>query len=79
MAEIVLYRVENTVGKGENAGNQHFLPLPQCFQKFALSLCSKKNLTVKENALTLGSKKNLTVKEKKELKEELKKYPHRPR
>ena len=22
---------ENTVGKGENAGNQHFLPFPQCF------------------------------------------------
>ena len=24
---------ENTVGKGENAGNQHFLLLPQCFPK----------------------------------------------
>ena len=23
--------LENTVGKGENAGNQHFLPFPQCF------------------------------------------------
>ena len=23
--------LENTVGKGENAGNQHFLLLPQCF------------------------------------------------
>ena len=22
---------ENTAGKGENAGNQHFLPFPQCF------------------------------------------------
>ena len=22
---------QNTVGKGENAGNQHFLLLPQCF------------------------------------------------
>ena len=22
---------ENTMGKGENAGNQHFLPFPQCF------------------------------------------------
>ena len=28
-----LKRVENTVGKGENAGNQHFLLYPQCFQK----------------------------------------------
>ena len=26
-------RVENTVGKGENAGYQHFLLFPQCFQK----------------------------------------------
>ena len=26
-------RVENTVGKGENAGNQHFLLFPKCFLK----------------------------------------------
>ena len=26
---------ENVVGKGENAGNQHFLPFPQCFLPFA--------------------------------------------
>ena len=25
---------ENIVGKGENAGNQHFLLLPQCFLLF---------------------------------------------
>ena len=25
--------VENIVGKGENAGYQHFLFFPQCFQK----------------------------------------------
>ena len=25
--------VENFVGKGENAGSQHFLLFPQCFQK----------------------------------------------
>ena len=25
--------VENIMGKGENAGNQHFLLFPQCFQK----------------------------------------------
>ena len=24
---------ENIMGKGENAGNQHFLLFPQCFQK----------------------------------------------
>ena len=26
-------RVVNIVGKGENAGNQHFLLFPQCFQR----------------------------------------------
>ena len=26
-------RVENIVGKGENAGYQHFLPFPPCVQK----------------------------------------------
>ena len=26
-------RAENNVGKGENAGYQHFLPFPQCFLK----------------------------------------------
>ena len=28
----VLGQVENIVGKGENAGYQHFLLFPQCFQ-----------------------------------------------
>ena len=32
----VLHRVENIVGKGENAGYQHFLLFPQCFQKASL-------------------------------------------
>ena len=30
-------RVENIVGKGENAGYQHFLLFPQCFQKLSIS------------------------------------------
>ena len=30
--KFVLGRVENIIGKGENAGNQHFLLFPQCFQ-----------------------------------------------
>ena len=29
-------RVENIVEKGENAGNQHFLLFPQCFQNVSL-------------------------------------------
>ena len=31
--KFVLGKVENIVGKGENAGYQHFLLFPQCFQK----------------------------------------------
>ena len=31
--KIGLGRIENIVGKGENAGYQHFLLFPQCFQK----------------------------------------------
>ena len=31
-------RIENIVGKGENAGNQHFLLIPQCFQKLSFSV-----------------------------------------
>ena len=30
---LVLRRVEDVVGKGENAGCQHFLLYQQCFQK----------------------------------------------
>ena len=26
-------RIENIVGEGENAGNQHFLLFPQCFYR----------------------------------------------
>ena len=29
----LLDRIENTVGKGENAGYQHFLLFPQCLPK----------------------------------------------
>ena len=32
----VSVRVENIVGKGENAGHQHFLLFPQCFHKALL-------------------------------------------
>ena len=31
--KFVLGKVKNIVGKGENAGYQHFLLFPQCFQK----------------------------------------------
>ena len=34
--KLELERVENIVGKGENAGYQHFLLFPQCFQKASI-------------------------------------------
>ena len=34
--QIWLWRVENIVGKEENAGYQHFLLFPHCFQKASL-------------------------------------------
>ena len=34
-------REENIVGKGENAGFQHFLLFPQCFQKASFLYTSK--------------------------------------
>ena len=34
----VFYRIENFVGTGENAGIQHFLLFPQCFQKTSFSM-----------------------------------------
>ena len=33
MTMSLYYRVENTVGKDENAGSQHFLLFLQCFPK----------------------------------------------
>ena len=33
----VFDRVENIVGKGENAGHHQFLVFPQCFQKASFS------------------------------------------
>ena len=36
-SKFVLGRVENRVGKGENAGYQHFLLYPLCFQKASFS------------------------------------------
>ena len=59
LAEIkgfVFERVENIVGKGENAGYQHFLLFPQCFQK--ASSCKK---IVAEGEITFYEEKSLTM------------------
>ena len=37
MTRFVFYMVENIVGKGENAGYQHFLLFPLYFQKTSFS------------------------------------------
>ena len=48
-SNFVLGRIENIVGKGENAVHQHFLLFPQCFQKssssgsFSSGSCLKTN------------------------------------
>ena len=38
---IVFHGIEDTVGKEENAGYQHFLLFPQCFQKAVTPIASK--------------------------------------
>ena len=46
--KFALGRVENIVGKGENAGYQHFLLFPQCFQKaFSLGVIKSPDCVVK--------------------------------
>ena len=43
--KVVFHRLENIVGKEENAGQQYFLLFPQCFQK-AFSFSSSKVVIV---------------------------------
>ena len=38
--------IENTVGIGENAGYQHFLLFPQCFQKACFPDTSKAKVVI---------------------------------
>ena len=45
--KIILGRVENIVRNGENAGYQHFLLFPQCFQKTPLLGLLKVDCVVK--------------------------------
>ena len=49
----VFERVENTVGKGENAGYQHFLLFLQCFQKASYPELLKVGTVVVEFMLKL--------------------------
>ena len=45
--KFVLGRVENIVGKGENAGYQHFLLFPQCFLTMFVSVIKSWDCVVK--------------------------------
>ena len=53
--KFALVRTENIVGKGENAGYQHFLLFPQCFEK-ASSLGSIKSRLCETKTPTYISK-----------------------
>ena len=53
--------VENIVGKGENAGYQHFLLFPQCFQKGSFSGSLKVGI-VWERVMTWGHQDFLNLK-----------------
>ena len=44
--KVVFHRIENIAGKEENAGYQHFLLFPQCFQKAFFLQCVKSRLCV---------------------------------
>ena len=55
--KFILGRVENIVGKGENAGYQHFLLFPRCFQKFVFNICVIQELSKKKKKKTIHSKK----------------------
>ena len=45
-------RVENIVGNGENAGYQHFLLFPQCFQKVSFTVSFKVQVWYRDKGKT---------------------------
>ena len=60
MAKFVLVKTENIVGKEENAGYQHFLLFPRCFQN-TFSLGSFKVGIVWQRVNPLPDNKNLPL------------------
>ena len=52
---------EKIVGKGENAGNQHFLLFPHCFQPFPkqTSIFQSQSFLLSTNTFNLTQSKNL--------------------
>ena len=52
-------RAENIVGKGENAGYQHFLLFPQCFQKASFPGSLSRDCVVKSQLMNGNSSRKL--------------------
>ena len=59
-SKLVMGRVENIVVKGENAGHQHFLIFPQCFQRVSYT-GSLKFLIVCVYTSRLGSERSVDL------------------
>ena len=57
--KFVFGRVENIVGKGENAGYQHFLLFLQCFQDFFPGVVKSGDCVVKSYTLFKTSSSNM--------------------
>ena len=60
-------RIENTVEKGENAGDQHFLIFPQCFQKSACLRWLKARIVSHRVKMLLEKLKHFTKRQSFEL------------
>ena len=70
-------RIENIVGKGENAGNQHFLLFLQCFQKATVSGSLKVGI-VWFRVNTLTDDKILDLSKLKQIADDILKVERRP-
>ena len=65
MAGFSYDNLENIVEKGENAGYQHFLLFPQCFQKVSYTRSLKVGnewQNVKDKTLCAGREKKMLLK-----------------
>ena len=52
---------ENILGKGENAGNQHFLLFPQCFLPFTKQISNFQSPLFCLHMLSIWTNKNVGV------------------
>ena len=52
----IFFTFKIIVGKGENAGNQHFLPFPQCFLTYLHMVCEQGLNSLPNDKILDGSK-----------------------